>query len=120
MTNLRHQMLVRAREIITDRRNWTRFTNKRRYRGNYRYCAWGAVQEASRELTGSTRMADTYHYISLARLIGINDGLGHRAVLLHMDWLIEKEKAKKPSRPRRIASPGLVPAMPKVRILDVV
>jgi hypothetical protein len=113
MPTLRYQILVRAREIITDKKNWTRFAFRRRYKTHTKYCAMGAMLQASLELTGSTYAADTYSHISLARLIAINDGIGHTAVLEHMDWLIEKEKkARKPSKPKRVASPTLVPALP--------
>ena len=98
---IHHLVLARARELVADRRTWTRCAAARNARGDrcwpyqdgaVRFCAFGALWRAAYELTGDGKRA--LHLASVAenvllgpgprqsrRLCTINDQRGRHAVL---------------------------------------
>jgi hypothetical protein len=114
MPTLHYQILLRAREIIADERNWTTGTFKKRTRdGRMRYCAWGAIHQATLELTDSPIYIPLYQRTSLAGLMSINDLEGHKAVLAHLDKLIARNKRTNQRKPYRV-SPSVAPELMSV------
>ena len=103
MTHTIHNLvLARARDLVADRRTWTRYAAARNSRGErcwpyqngaVRFCAFGALWRAAYELTGDRKRA--LHLASVAenfllgparpgrsrRLCTINDRRGRHAVL---------------------------------------
>jgi hypothetical protein len=100
MSTLRHQILTRAREIITDEKDWTYGTTRQRMRKHTRYCAFGAILKASREITGFTHGSSVIPRQIMQRIVYVNDNLGHTMVLAYLDELIEDARPEEETKPR--------------------
>jgi hypothetical protein len=126
--NLQHQILRRARDLLSDKRKWTRYGAARTGNGAVcppyapyavKFCAYGALARAALELTGNKqqacRLAQSIETLLVGgeraaqphcRLCQVNDRQGYAAVIGLLD-------AAAKHWPDDDAQPALVPS-PKV------
>jgi hypothetical protein len=90
MPTLQYRILVRARAIIIDEKDWTFGTTRQRHCKHTRYCAFGAILQATKEITGRVGGAAVLSRFTMQRLVYVNDNLGHSMVLKYLDELIEE------------------------------
>jgi hypothetical protein len=122
MSTLHYQILCRAREIISDKKHWVQFDVRRwSHRGYFRYCAWGAMRQASREIANDRDYYQRYiSEVSMESLIETNDFGGHAAVLKRMDTLIARVGRRPGRRPKSIIrSTSLAPKQCVQRMAEV-
>jgi hypothetical protein len=106
-------IIRRAREIISDPEKWTQHAGAREASGfevvphstvACRWCAWGAIQKAAREIVGqgiyvhslraAARLDTNIVQSGLHPLFAVNDQQGHAAVLSLFDKALAMEAAQ--------------------------
>jgi hypothetical protein len=109
--NLQHQILRKARELLRDKRKWTRYGAARTSSGTVctpyapdavKFCAYGAIARAALEVTGDRQQARKLAGAIEMALVGgeraphpqkrlshVNDRKGHAAVLGLFDAVVE-------------------------------
>lgn len=105
--NLQHQVLRRARDLLSDKRKWTRYGAARSGNGAVcppyapdavRFCAYGAIARAALEVTGNRQQARglarsiEMHLLGgerasqpNGRLCQVNDRKGYAAIIRLLD-----------------------------------
>jgi hypothetical protein len=94
--HLQSEIITRARQLLEDRRRWTRYASARDPSGRkctpfedraVRYCAYGALLRSAYQVTGcrkrAAKLARATERMALGetRLSQVNDKKGYRAVL---------------------------------------
>lgn len=109
--NLQHQILRKARDLLSDKRKWTRYCAARTGNGAIcppyapdavKFCAYGAIARAALEVTGNTQQARQFARSIETLLVGveraphpqkrlshINDHKGYAVVLGLFDAAVE-------------------------------
>ena len=109
--NLQHQILRKARDLLSDKRKWTRYGAARTGSGTIcppyapdavKFCAYGAIARAALEVTGNRQQARLFAKSIEMLLVGveraphpqkrlshINDHKGYSAVLGLFDAAVE-------------------------------
>lgn len=115
--DLQQQILRKARNLLSDRRRWTRYSAARTGNGivctpyapdAVKFCAYGAVVRAALEVTGSRQQAGQLARSIEMRLFGqarvqqqrlshVNDCEGYAAVLALLDAAVERQPCTKPT-----------------------
>ncbi len=107
-----HQLLVRAKEIITDPAKWTTNTYARDAEGRHVgpeepcaacFCTYGAAYRAAAELRSPRAAVDEafrslqtealYRFPKRASVSLVNDTLGHEAALQLLGYAIESTRS---------------------------
>jgi hypothetical protein len=109
--NLQHQVLRRARDLLSDKRRWTRYGAARTGNGAVcppyapdavKFCAYGAIARAALEVTGNRqqarRLARSIEMLLIggeraaqphSRLCQVNDRQGYAAIIGLLDAAAE-------------------------------
>ena len=109
--NLQHQIVRKARDLLNDKRKWTRYGSARTGNGAIcppyateavKFCAYGALARAALELTGDRQQAQRLARSVETLLIGaaraphpqkrlseVNDRKGYDAVISLFDAAVE-------------------------------